>query len=136
MLSVVAAILGAAFFCGRCHVRFETALSPWRDPSLVGVFVGGRSIARGKDLSFLAVGIGGLLRTVPSEDEALYEKRSSKPFRKAVSLGVQVSKEGSVWCEDLLFKRSSADRRGFLLLLPMSISSLSSLRIVSITAPA
>lgn len=71
VLSVLAAIAAVLLFGLRSHVRFEIALSPWRDPTLMGIYVSGRSRARNVDLCFRAVGIGGKLRLVPDACEEI-----------------------------------------------------------------
>ena len=128
VLSVLAAIAAVLLFGLRSHVRFEIALSPWRDPTLMGIYVSGRSRARNVDLCFRAVGIGGKLRLVPDACEEICRDviRPVEPHR-SVHLEVQLSGEGNVWSEDLLFRLDPGFKGGFVLLIPSGMTLFSSL---------
>ncbi len=119
VLSVCAVIVAFVAFCLRTRVRFETELSPWRDPNLVGIFVSGRSSSRNADLTFRAVAVGGKLRLIPDSNEDICRAviHPVEP-RKSVLLEVQTSGSGDVWSEDLLFKLDPGFRGGFVLLIP------------------
>lgn len=128
VLSVLAAIAAVLLFGLRSHVRFEIALSPWRNPTLMGIYVSGRSRARNVDLCFRAVGIGGKLRLIPDACEEICRDviRPVEPHR-SVHLEVQLSGEGNVWSEDLLFRLDPGFKGGFVLLIPSGMTLFSSL---------
>lgn len=118
MLSVVAALIGAALFCSRNHVTFETSIYPWSDGRRFGVFVGGSGKGRG-ELPFRALAIGGRLRTVPSPNEeecrGILEPR---PFSRSVVFPVTLSEKGNVWGEDLLLELEDGFDGAIIVLMP------------------
>lgn len=96
VLSVLAAIAAVLLFGLRSHVCFEISLSPWQDPTLMGIYVSGRSRARNVDLCFRAVGIGGKLRLVPDACEDI-SREVIRPveLQRSVRLLMQLSGEGT-----------------------------------------
>lgn len=128
VLSVFAALAAVVLFGLRSHARFEIELFPWRDPTLMGIFISGRSRARNASLTFRALAIGGRLRLIPdpAEDICRAVIRPEAP-RRTVLLEVQTSGSGDLWCEDLLFRLAPGTRRGFVILFPTGMTLFSSL---------